>query len=59
MWEIQAHVHIRVICNVDPYVQTLYIPLVRKTLVSKIDLEQDPLYMDPQYRVIPTTILMS
>ena len=30
----------------DPYAQKFHIPLLRKTLVSKIDLKHDPLSMD-------------
>ena len=34
------------ICKADPYVQKFDIPLLSKTLVSKIDLKHDPLSMD-------------
>ena len=43
MWELYPHVHGRGICKDDPYVKKFCIPLLRKTLVSKIDLKQDPL----------------
>ena len=37
MWECQPHLHVRVICEFDPYVQKFHIHLLSKTLVSKID----------------------
>ena len=39
--------------------QNFQIPLLRKTIVSKIYLKQDPLSMDPEYRANPSTIPMS
>ena len=39
---------IKEFAKVDPYVQKFCIPLLSKTLVSKIDLKQDPLSMDPE-----------
>ena len=43
----------------NPYVQKFDIPLLRKTLVSKIDQKNDPLYMYPDKRSSHSTILMS
>ena len=37
----------RGICKVDPYVYKFCIPLLSKTLLSKIDQKNDPLSMDP------------
>ena len=42
--------HGRKICEVDPHVQKFDIPLVSKTLVSKIDQKNDPLSMEPNYK---------
>ena len=46
MCEHYPHVHGRGILKVDSYVQKNQIPLLSKTLVSKIDLKQDPLSID-------------
>ena len=59
MWEHEPQVLNQGIFKVDPYVQKFHIPLLRKTLVSKIDLKHDPLSMEPEERATPTTILMS
>ena len=59
MWEIYPHIHSQGIFKFDPYVLKFHIPLLSKTLVSKIDLKQDPLSMDPDERDTPTTIMMS
>ena len=59
MWEFYPHAHGRGICKDDPYVKKMDIPLLRNTLVSKIDQKNDPLSMDPEYRATPSTIPMS
>ena len=46
MWEHYPHIHGRGIFKAGPYVQKLVIHLLSKTLVSKIDQKNDPLYMD-------------
>ena len=48
MWECKPHIHGWVIYKGDPYVQKFDIRLLRKTLVSKINLKQDPLSKDPE-----------
>ena len=48
MGELYPHIHGQRICKVDPYVEKFHIPLLSKTLVSKIDQKHDPLSMDPE-----------
>ena len=59
MWKRYPHNHGRGIFKVDPYVQKVCIPLLSKTLVSKIDLNNDPLSMEPYYMATHSTIWMS
>ena len=59
MWECYPHVHGRGIFKVNHYVQKFHIPLLTKSLVSKIDLKHDPLSMDLEERETPSTISMS
>ena len=59
MWELYPHVHGQGICKFYPYVQKFHISLLSKTLVSKIDLKQNPLSMELENRATPRTILMS
>ena len=59
MWELLPHIHGQGICKFDPYVQKFHIPLLSKTLVSKIDLKGDSSFMDPKLSANPNTILMS
>ena len=42
MWERKTQVLGQGICEVDLYVKKFHIPLLSKTLVSKIDLKEDP-----------------
>ena len=55
MWECYPHVHGLAICEVDPNVKKIDIPLLSKTLVSKIDRKNDPFSMDPKLRATPST----
>ena len=47
MWEFYPHIHNQEICEYDPHVQKFDIPLLSKTLVSKIDQKNDPFSMEP------------
>ena len=59
MWEHKPQFHRGGIFKLDPYMLKFHIPLESKTLVSKIDLKQDPLSMELEERDTPSTISTS
>ena len=58
MLQFYPHVHGRGIFKFYPYVKKFRIPLLSKTLVSKIDLKEDPWAMELEERGTPSNILM-